>query len=172
MSAVIKLFWNICLLRIGPELVPTRADFIAALVAALLAVETASLAIAAPAIPVLLALNMALIGIACTAAISWFALHVRRVEERFPATLGAIAGSKALIGSALALAQAFASGAVLQSVSAVLLIWSLIVVGFILCRALSCRLWVGILLSAGMWMLGFLVMAAALDQPLRDALGA
>jgi hypothetical protein len=171
MNLVLKLFWNICLLRAGPELVPTQGWFIGALVGAWLLVSVLGLLVAYPAMAAMLALNIALIGLAATAGIVWFALHVRQFEGRFPATLGAIVGAKALIGALLVIAYAVASGFVLQSLSYALLIWSVVVVGAILQRALACPLWLGLLISAASTAIGWVINAATLGRAIAAAAG-
>ena len=93
MTAVLRLFWNICLLRDGPETVPTHTWFLVSLIAAELAMGVVLLAIAFPELSLPLSFNLALINLAVTAAIAWFVLYLRDLEARFPATLGAMLGT-------------------------------------------------------------------------------
>lgn len=150
MATVIKLFWNMCLLRVGPELVPARLWFIGPLVVAHLAINVAWLDVALPGMSFALALNMALINLVVMAAASWFALYIRQHDERFPATLGAIAGAETLLMSVLIVCYGLTSGIVQQTVLGGFVLWSVVVVGFILHRALSCKPWLGMLLSLAM----------------------
>ncbi len=171
MSTVIKLFWNICLLRIGPDLVPTHAWFLSTLIVARLTVAVFLLAIVVPALPILLAFNVALISFVVLAAIAWFALYIRHLEPRFSATLGAAAGAVTLIDAVTAVGCTITSGMVQSGVLWANLLWSIVVVGFILHRALASRLWVSILLSLGIALVGYAVTMAALGPALTVILG-
>ncbi len=170
MAAVVKLFWGICLLRQGPEHVPTHTWFIAALVAAQLALAVVAQSYLLPTVPVSLALNMALIGLAVSAGIAWFALYVRGFEARFPATLGAMLGAGLVIDAVLLVGYAATSGVVREIAYWTCLAWSIVVVGFILHRALACKLWLGGLLSFGMSFAGLVVIQAALGTALAASL--
>ena len=147
MATVIKLFWNICLLRVGPELVPPRAWFLLPIVITHLAVNVLWLDVAMPRLSFALALNAALINLTVLAGASWFALYIRRHESRFPATLGAAAGAETFLAAVLIVAFGLTSGVVQQTVLWVFLLWSIVVVGFILHRSLSCKPWFGMMLS-------------------------
>ena len=162
MTDVLRLFVNICLLRTGPEAVPTQAWFLGALVAALVSVDVFLMHLARPDVATTVSLNLALIGVAVSAAVTWFVLHVRHFESRFPATFGAIAGTKLLIGGLLWLLYSIASGVVLQSASTALTLWSIVVTGFILHRALSCRLALGIAVSVATAAIAFVIMLTVL----------
>ena len=162
MATVIKLFWNICLLRVGPELVPTRAWFIGAILLAHLAAHVLWFDIAMPGLGIELALNAALINLAVTASFGWFALYIRHHEDRFPATLGAAAGAETLLIGALMVAYGLTSGPFQQSVLWGFTLWGLVVVGFILHRALSCKPWLGMVLSLAMAFVSVVVVRAVL----------
>lgn len=162
MATVIKLFWNMCLLRVGPELVPARLWFIGPLIIAHLAINMAWLDVAMPTMSFALALNVGLINLAVMAGASWFALYIRQHEERFPATLGAIAGAETLLMAVLIVAYGFTSGIVQQTVLGGFVLWSVVVVGFILHRALSCKPWLGMLLSLAMALASVVVTQAVL----------
>ena len=53
----------------------------------------------------------------------------------------------------------------------VFLIWVVVVGGFILHRALGCKLWVGILLALGMRVVGDIIAVAALGGAISAAIG-
>lgn len=171
MTAVLKLFWSICLLRSGPEAVPTRTWFVVALIAAQLSLAVFLAGLALPDLPAALAFNVALINLTVLAAIAWFALYIRRFEARFPATLSAALGTKTLIGAATCLAHGVASGLVLTSMMHAFTLWSVVVIGFILHRALACRLWIGVLLSMGTFAFGLIVTGALLGATLTAHVG-
>ena len=164
MTAVLRLFWNICLLRDGPESVPTYTWFLVSLIALELAVGVAVLTVAYPSYPFALSLNLALINLAVTASIAWFALYLRNQEPRFPATLGAILGTEVLIDSVSTLALGATSGVAQATTSWILGLWNIAVVGFILHRALATRLWIGILLSMATVALALVIAGALLGH--------
>lgn len=164
MTAVLRLFWNICLLRDGPETVPTQTWFLTSLIAAELAMGVVLSAVLYPALSLALWFNLALINLAVTASIAWFALYLRNSESRFPATLGAILGTEVLIDAVGALALSATSGVAEQTTRWILTVWSVAVIGFILHRALASRLWVGILLSFAAAFLGMFVAIALLGE--------
>ena len=174
MTAVLKLLFGICLLRNGPESVPTQAWFLVALVAANLALAVFLLGAVPPGLSAGLAVNVALIGITTTAALTWFALYVRNLEPRFPATLGATLGTQLIIGAAMWIGVNIvgAEGAEIVGGGAIVfLVWAVVVAGFILHRALGCKLWVGILLALGIRAVGEIITMAALGAAIAAAVG-
>ena len=166
MATVIKLFWNICLLRVGPELVPARAWFLCPIIATHVVVNVLWLDVAAPTLPLALALNVALINLAVLAAAAWFALYIRQHEARFPATLGAAAGAETLLTAVLIVAYGLTSGVVQETVVWGFVLWSVVVVGFILHRALSCKPWLGMLVSLAIFFVSMVVAQAVLTPML------
>ncbi|MDE0420363.1 MAG: hypothetical protein OXK76_05665 [Gammaproteobacteria bacterium] len=164
MTAVLRLFWNICLLRDGPETVPTHTWFLVSLIAAELAIGVVVLSVAYPHYSFALSLNLALINLAVTASVAWFALYLRNHESRFPATLGAILGTEVLIDGVSALVLGATSGIAQTTTTWILGMWNIAVVGFILHRALGTRLWVGILLSMAMVAVALVVAGALLGH--------
>ena len=170
MVAVVRLFWSICLLRRGPEAVPTHIVFLAGVLVAQLVMSAFALRFLSPELRLALTLNMTLIGIVVSGGIAWFALYVRGFEARFPATFGAMLGTGVLLDAALLLAHGATSGIVREGAHWVVLLWSIVVVGFILHRALSCKLWLGGLLSFGMSVAGMVVIQAALGTTIAASL--
>ena len=164
MTAVFRLFFGICLLRNGPEAVPTQAWFLSALVAANLACAVFLFGAVAPTMSAALAVNVALIGIVTTAAMTWFVLYVRNLEPRFPATLGATLGTQLIIATAMLVGINLVGPDGWGPASLVFLIWAVVVAGFILHRALSCRLWLGVLLAVGIRVVGDIIAMAVLDS--------
>ena len=171
MTAVLRLFWGICLLRFGPEQVPTRTWFLCALVAAQIAMAAVRRAIILPELSTALTLNVSLIGIVVIASITWFALYVRHFEARFPATLGAILGTGLVIEAAFMVAYGVTSGVLQEGAFWLCLLWEITVAGFILHRALSCKLWGGVLLALAAQAVSLVVVQAALGPALTAALG-
>ena len=171
MTAVFKLLFGICLLRNGPESVPTQAWFLVALVAANLVLAVFLRGAVTPGLSTGLALNIALIGITTTAALTWFALYVRNLEPRFPATLGATLGTQLIIAAAMWVGVNIVGPDNVGAGAIVFLIWVVVVAGFILHRALGCKLWVGILLALGIRMVGQIITVAALGAAISAAIG-
>ena len=171
MTAVLRLFWNICLLRDGPETVPTHTWFLVSLVVAELAMGVVLLAVASPELPLPLSFNLALINLAVTAAIGWFVLYLRDLEARFPATLGAILGTEVVIDAVGALALGATTGVAQITTQWVLLVWSIAVVGYILKRSLGTGLWVGIMLSLASWAVSIVVAGALLGRAIAAVTG-
>lgn len=166
---MIKLFWNICLLRVGPELVPARGWFVASLIVAHLAVCVLWLDVAMPVLTFPLALNAALIKLVAMAAILWFALYVRQLEKRYPATLGAAVGAETLLMAFLIVAYGVTTGIVQKCVIWGALLWSMVVVGFILYRALSCKPWLGMALSLAITVVSEVMLQAVLGSLLANS---
>lgn len=170
MAAVFKLLFGICLLRSGPESVPTQTWFLGTLVAANLALAMFLFGAVEPRLSVALGFNVALIGVTTTAGLTWFALYVRHLEPRFPATLGALLGTQLVIGAVMWLVVNLV-GTVLGGATIVFLIWAIVVAGFVLHRALSCKLWLGILLALGMRTVGDIIAMAVLSTAIASAIG-
>lgn len=164
MAAVLKLFWGICMLRSGPEAVPTHTWFLAALFGALVGVGVLVTRLNAPWVHPLVAFNSVALTIAVTASFAWFALYVRRQEARFPATLGALLGTSIVINCALLVGYQLTGGAVQKSLGLLFMAWSVVVAGFILHRALACKLWTGVALSLAASFAGVVVVEAALGS--------
>ena len=170
MAAVFKLLFGICLLRSGPESVPTQTWFLGTLVAANLALAMFMFGAVEPRLSVALGFNVALIGVTTTAGLTWFTLYVRHLESRFPATLGAMLGTQLVIGAVMWLTVNLV-GTVLGGATIVFLIWSIVVAGFVLHRALSCKLWLGILLALGIRTVGDIITMAVLGTAITSAVG-
>ena len=171
MTAVLKLLFGICLLRNGPESVPTQAWFLVTLVAANLALAVFVLGAVPPGLAAGLALNVALIGMTTTAALTWFALYVRNLEPRFPATLGAMLGTQLIIGAAMWIGVYIVGPDRVGGAAIAFLIWTVVVAGFILHRALGCKLVVGILLALGIRAVGEIITVAALGAAISATIG-
>ena len=172
MSTVLRLFWGICLLRLGPEHVPTRTWFLCALMVVQMAMAAVRWEVIWPELPTALALNVSLIGLAVITSIAWFALYIRRFEARFPATLGAILGTSLVIEAAFTVAYGITGGVLREGVVWLCLLWEIIVVGFILHRALSCKLWGGVLLAFSAHVMGLVVVQATLGPAITAATAA
>lgn len=169
MAAVLKLFWGICLLRNGPEAVPTHTWFLAALAAAVLGMGVVLAKVTTPQMPALLALNVVLLSLAVAASMTWFALYVRRQEARFSATFGALLGTGLVINCAYLVAYELTGGTVRNVLFWLCVLWDIVVAGFILHRALACKLWGGVALSLAVSLVAAIVVEAVLGTMLAPA---
>ena len=171
MTSVLKLFLGICVLRNGPESVPTQTWFLMALVAANVASAVILFGAIEPRLSAALAVNVALIGITTTAAFTWFVLYVRHLEGRFPATLAATLGTQLIIGTAMWIGVNIFGADMPSGGSIIFLAWAVVVAGFILHRALGCKLWVGVALALGIRAVGEIITVAALGSAISAAVG-
>ncbi|MEE8078232.1 MAG: hypothetical protein V3T18_04485 [Pseudomonadales bacterium] len=156
MKTVLNLFWQLCLLRQSPEYVPTQSWFIAAIVVGNL-ITSALLAIAGNVEqPVLSVVTSVVVGQATTAGLVGLALFLREHPERLLATITAIFGCDLIItacfGVLMPLTSSLADTA-LSITYLAFLVWSITVTGFILHRALSTNLPIGITVAMGILVL-------------------
>ncbi len=151
--ALLHPFWEICLLRRGPQDLPASPFLVyLALGAHAAVVVLQALAVHSP-LPALLS---GVTDTAVLAALTATLLLAGRLRERIPQTLSALAGSGALIG-VLALVPTwwwfFAQQGGSQPggpwlLLLALVLWSLVVMGHVLRHALSTNLFVGLALAA------------------------
>ena len=83
MKPLVLVFWNICLLRRGPEQVPTAAWFVASVALADLLMSLLLSLRMDPAFEVLPALTYLLVNMSVIASVTWFALKLKDFEGRF-----------------------------------------------------------------------------------------
>lgn len=97
MKAIVDLFWNLCLLRVGPEQMPTANLFVVTVLAANLLVS-ALVGLTSPiGNSVATALSAPVISAAVLASGTWLMLQAKGVPQRFTATLTALLGADVLI---------------------------------------------------------------------------
>lgn len=146
--SMFTMFWNLCLLRTGPERMPTAPAFIATVLALDVALDVAALV---PLSGVSVAAISAIFAtIATIAAVTFGMLSLKGFQARFAATFVAIIGSDviitlvqlALLPIVLVLGQA-ALGVLLFAS----LLWALAVIGFIFQRTLEVGRGIGIALG-------------------------
>ncbi len=169
MRSLFIVFANICLLRRGPELVPTLPWFVAAVAilnfAASFAVSNhlgASISAAALA-------SSLLVTMATLAAVSWTALYLRGKDGRFPATITAMFGCDLILTVLVGVTMLAVGGVgtpVGQGVLALVGIWSIAINGFILHRAMEVSVWIGIVVAFGMALFAFMLSNAAVGPAL------
>jgi len=160
MKPILLLFWQICRLKVGPEHVPNETWFVFFVIAGnllcvLLVSAFASTELADPQnrenFSLLATATGIVVGQTTTAVLTWLALQLRQLGNRFFATITALFGTDMLITACL--------GAMLVVLSLIpgeeafvilpFLIWSIGVMGFILHRSLGVQLFTGILAAFG-----------------------
>ena len=160
MAPVLKLFWNLCLLRAGPATVPPHAWFVATVVAADIALSTFVGSIVGQA-SAMQALSLAVVSLATVGALTWVGLRVGGRTGRFPATLAALAGSDVLLSLVPAAIAPFPALQPLL-VIAVFQLWLIVVWGFIYQHAFDTSLAFGIVIAFGVALLATFVVGATL----------
>ena len=170
MVAFVTLFWNICVLRVGPESVPARIGFAVVLLIADIAVllfqqdMTNDLAPEAERMTMLHALGFILVVMAAVAAFTRSALRFRKCGERFLATFTALIGTHLLITVLMVAVAQLGKLAELPPhiLVAVLEIWRIVVWGFIYQRAFNTTLMLGVPLAFVVYILANVVALATL----------
>jgi hypothetical protein len=150
MKPLVLVFWNICLLRRGPEQVPTAAWFVASIVLADLLMSLLLSLRMDPAFEVLPALTYLLVNMSVIASVTWFALKLKDFERRFPATVTALFGCDLVMSLGLVIFSGFSGGLdnpLTLGAVALTGIWSLAVTGFILHRAMEFSMTAGVLMA-------------------------
>ena len=169
MVSLATLFWNICILRAGPESVPARVWFALVLLFADIAValfyHRMLGATGAEALNTLQALGFSLVSIATVAVVTRSVLYFRKLDSRFLATLTALIGTDLLISVFIVIASQLSKlvGLPPEIATGILQIWGIVVWGFIYHRAFNTTLLFGILIAFGMGILAFIVSIAAVN---------
>ena len=165
MKPILAVFWNICLLRRGPELVPTHPLFVGGVIV-LNVLAGFFVGIQATEATAVQVATSTLVSMATLAALTWIALTVRGVVGRFPATITAMFGCDLLFTLLIALLVPIVGIASPITVWtwALITIWSIAVYGFILHRAMNVTVFVGIVLSFGMAFLTIVLAGAASNR--------
>ncbi len=149
MMPLLQLFWNICLMREGPERLPSSAGFVVLIILAKFAVFaglTFSFSIGAD----LLSIAAQIASISAVAALLvYFALFSQNLSNRFLPTVTAYFGCELLLTAAFALflIGARALGIEPQIAGFLIQLWLLLIVGFILQRALNVAFGIGVAAS-------------------------
>lgn len=169
MAAVLTLFWNLCLLRVGPAAIPAYTWFVAAVVAADIALSTfVGVMVGDGALAA--ALSLAVVSLATVAVVTWAGLRITGETRRFPATLAALAGSDVLLSLAPAMLAPFPQ---LQPlfVIAVFQLWLIVVWGSIYRHAFDTSLAFGVVIAFGVALVATFVVGLALGvaQPAAPA---
>jgi hypothetical protein len=165
MRSLFLVFANICLLRGGPERVPTLPWFVAAVVVANFLTSYFVSNHLANALPPLALATSLSVTLATTAAISWLVLYLRGFEDRYAATITAIFGCDlfftAIIGVVATAAGGVGANQVSTGLVAAISMWSIAVNGFILHRAAAVGVVVGIVIAFATTLFGFVLATTA-----------
>lgn len=169
MAAVFNLFWNLCLLRVGPAAIPAYTWFVAVVVAADIALSTFVGAMVGEGSGAE-ALALAVVSLATVAALTWGGLRITGQSGRFPATLAALAGSDVLLSLVPAALVSFEALRPLF-VIAVFQLWLIVVWGSIYRQAFDTSLAFGIVIAFGVALVATFVVGLALGavQPQSPA---
>ncbi len=170
MQPILMLFWNLCLLRTGPEHVPTAGFFVGLVVAVNLIVSTL-VALSAPVEPTFMqALSIPVVAAAVLAGASWLVLRANELTHRFTATFTALIGVDAII-TAISWPMLVLTRPTMEAPSTLLdwvlilgqlalVFWWVTVAGFIFARALSARLPQGIAIAVFVTLASLMVTGA------------
>jgi hypothetical protein len=165
MKPILAVFWNICLLRRGPELVPTHPLFVGSVIVLNVLVGFFVGVQASEANAVQVATST-LVSMAAIAVITWIALSARGVVGRFPATITAMFGCDLLFTSLIAVIVPIVgiTSPVTVWTWALITIWTIAVYGFILHRAMNVTVFVGIVFSFCMAFISIVLAGAASNR--------
>lgn len=175
MRPILMLFWNLCLLRTGPEHMPTQGFFVALVVATNLLVS-ATVALSAPVEPSLLqAVSIPVVAAAVLATATWIVLRMKQVTNRFPATFTALMGADAILTALswplLLLASPSPDGPaggldwLLILAQLALVFWWVTIAGFVFARALSVNQAQGVAVAVFVILTSLMVTAAVVPLP-------
>jgi hypothetical protein len=152
MKALFTTFFDICLMKRGPEVVPTHPLFVTLLVLSYVLVGLAVSLAVQETWTVMAALTYTVVTMSATAAATWFILFLRDLPRRFPATIAALYGCDVLLSALLLIMLQFIGRTTEALVIVTLLIvyiWYIAVSGYILQRALGISLLMGVMLALG-----------------------
>ncbi len=167
---LLRRFWDICLLRKGPEDVPASSVLLLILIITGLVLNGFRLNLLLPAIPayaLLITLPVyTLLMIVVVAAFMLLLGYQRRIVQ----TLTAMSGSGILLSTIILPFDYIISFApdrftMVSLIVLVMQLWSLVVLGHILTRALSVHQLMGVIIAFGYLMLGAGVFDYLLPRP-------
>jgi hypothetical protein len=164
MKPIFAAYWNICLLRQGPEFVPTHPLFVGGVIIADICLSFFfGIQYGTPGTLLQEATETFVTMATLTGAI-WIALNARGVIARYPATIAAMFGCDLLFNLTYVMLVPLAGGVtspIIMGVSALLGLWSIAVNGFILHRAMNVTLFIGIFVAFCVTLLAFALSSAA-----------
>ncbi len=159
--SVLSLYAGICLLRVGPERMPTFGPFVVTVVLVTLITEVAALLLSWPHVTLGVALGATLVEITTIAGCIWGLLMAHGTPGRFAATITAVLGCNVmmtLLQFALLPLMSVLPIPLGQVLASVLLVWNLAIFAFILHRALDVGMFSAMLIAFGILMMAFTLM--------------
>ncbi len=149
MSQLFNAFWQLCLLKDGPQSLPGSRAF---LWMTLTIYGLVGFAVSLVSMGFFSSLLSAIVDIALLGGITFLVLWSREMTSRLIQTTIALAGTSAIISAMafplLVLQASLGEGSVLPSVLVLgLMIWNLNIMGNILRHALESKPWIGLLLA-------------------------
>jgi len=135
-------FLQICLLRVGPERVPSNTRVVASIFGLYFVIAMVSLIFTRPDIALAIKALIIIIGFAIEAGLIFALLLFKSMSQRYLSTLGALLGTNALLLISLmpleALAYSLEEGLVVDiliTLENIIFFWWLLIVGFLLHRS-------------------------------------
>ncbi len=179
MQSIISLFWNLCLLRTGPEHMPTVGFFVGLVLVVNILVSTL-VALSAPADPTLLqALSIPVVAAAVLAGSTLLILRLKDLSHRFTATMTALLGADIIITALswplLLIADPTPGGPtsgfdwLLIVAQLALVFWWVTIAGFIFSRALSVPMPQGVAVAVFVILASLMVTASVVPLPASQA---
>ena len=160
MQQILNYYWQLCLLRTGPEHAPSSHFALGATFLLFLAVSVLTIVLGRTSTPFLQSLATPLIGVSIQAIVLYLLLVFTRLPHRFIASMTALLGANAVVLVVTlplsAYLSSFEEGSLRFLVELLFLIafvWWLAIAGFILHKAAGVSLLQGIVISFGVEML-------------------
>ena len=154
MWQIILYFWQICLLRVGPEKIPARWDLMAIFFCFYFLISGFSIVTSRPDLNLFSGAVTIFIGSGVAAVTVFGLLSLKQVTNRFVPTLSAIFGTNSIIllpmivtSAMMELIEAGTLRLLIDAVAWVLLGWWLTIVGSILSRAAAISVLQGAMLA-------------------------
>jgi hypothetical protein len=154
MLQFLLFFWQMCLLKSGPEQAPVSMGFIGFISAVYVTCSTVLLTISSSGNQVSKAVQLVILGIVIQMSCIWLLLAFKRVSNRFRATLVAFLGTNSLLVlftiPLSLLLIVVENQTMILSIEAtywMLIFWWLTIAGFILHKAMNVNLMLGITLA-------------------------
>jgi hypothetical protein len=142
MRSILIYFLQICLLRVGPERVPSNTRVVASIFGLYFVIAMVSLIFTRPDIALAIKALIIIIGFAIEAGLIFALLLFKSMSQRYLSTLGALLGTNALLLISLmpleALAYSLEEGLVVDiliTLENIVFFWWLLIVGFLLHRS-------------------------------------
>jgi|TARA_Y100000310_G_C20673703_1_gene811668 hypothetical protein len=144
MQQLVYFFWQMCLMRTGPDRAPTATLFVALIVTCYLAISTLSVFISQSSIGLVSALMIVITGLLVESSCVWVLLVFKNMSNRFRATLVALLGTSSILNillvpfNMLALNTDNETVKVFATTTDLLVFgWWLVIAGFIYNRAMN-----------------------------------